>query len=639
VLATYLIRARRHLLRLRRLARPSHPSARDADARAIETAYVAATARLIRRRLQPTIALLVIFVGISVLLEQIAHPDRVWQVGTVYLAEVLICLVAYGMCRTPRFAAHATSIAATMGSLLAVLNGVYIRLAGDGMESLAMAQVCLMTSLVILVPWGWRAQLVVGSAALAGFVLACVQHPPVLPAPWAALGVVVGATTSLAGAFFLERYRRAAFVRAALLKRLSRLQAEEAEISSALLHVAHTLSQNVGRAGALEHVNRLAVDVLGCDWSTTIAIDGDTETFRLVADVGSPPALSAELGGLDLPCNRFPLLARLRPAEVFAATRSELPPLVPAELLDRWDFANALFIPIQRDGDVVGVIVTGYRTRLAPFSDKQHRLALGIADAVAIALDNERLIGDLQAANRLKSDFVSTMSHELRTPLNVILGYTEMLGDRDEAWSRGVSVQLAQRIRRSAVELLELVNDTLDLARLEAGRDVLSEGPVDLGGLFGEVEAELEALAAQKGLTLRWHDGAGSVAIVTDRGKLKTILKNLVGNALKYTHDGSVDVAAWVRNGELTLEVRDTGIGIASSDLTVIFDMFRQVDGQVARPFGGVGLGLHIVKQLVERLRGTIVVESTPRVGSTFTVRLPVGVRPRVEALPAVARA
>jgi len=173
-----------------------------------------------------------------------------------------------------------------------------------------------------------------------------------------------------------------------------------------------------------------------------------------------------------------------------------------------------------------------------------------------------------------------------------------------------------------AREVLDMVEETLDLGRIDAGRESVTRTPVDLDGLFREVAREFEALVPE-GVALKWHNAVGRRAVVGDRVKLKTILKNLVGNALKFTESGTVEVTAQAPGRKLRLAVKDTGIGIAESDLPVIFEMFRQVDGAEKRGTGGVGLGLHIVQRLVGVLGGEIAVKSAPGEGSTFTITLP----------------
>ncbi len=260
---------------------------------------------------------------------------------------------------------------------------------------------------------------------------------------------------------------------------------------------------------------------------------------------------------------------------------------------------------------VAGVILME-RTRRAAFV--RHALLL---DAGAV---KDRLIADLQAANRLKAEFLSTMSHELRTPLNVITGYADILAEDGFGPLTAESLDAVARIRKSARDQLGLITATLDLNRLEAGSYTVEATPVDLDELFAETRQNLDVVA---GVTLRWRNDLGARSVTTDRAKLATIVHNLLDNALKFTPEGEVEVTAAAADGVLAVTVRDTGIGIAADDLPVIFDVFRQLDGSETRAHGGAGLGLHVVKRLAERLGGSVEVESRPGAGSTFRVRLP----------------
>ena len=253
--------------------------------------------------------------------------------------------------------------------------------------------------------------------------------------------------------------------------------------------------------------------------------------------------------------------------------------------------------------------------------------AQGVAVYVAVALDRfrrERRLAeaDLARANLVKTEFVSTMSHELRTPLNVIMGYTEMLDDP----AYGEASFALTRIRQANTELLELIEATLDLNRLEAGRDDPTYGQVALAELWDELAGEFAPIARRARLQLEWTT-AGRSTLWSDRRKLKTIMKNLVGNAVKFTTEGSVSVHALATDEHCLITVRDTGIGIPANALPHVFDMFRQVDSSDRRSYGGVGLGLHIVQRLCRQLGAAVEVASVPSLGTTFTVRLPVAPR------------
>ena len=582
---------------------------------ALRDAQRAETDRLIRSRLDLAVVLFLVFVGASALIDSMQAPARVRPALLMYGLQVLACLLGVGACRLPGSPLRPHAIAAGLASTLAALLSAYNASVGGSVERLAMAQVCLLTGVVVLLPWGWRAQLVVAAAAFASFGVAAPHLFTSDSLLMSVLALVTGTTTTTWGALFLERYRTEASRRAAR-------QAEETEIAATLLRVGETLDAHLGRPDMPERVNRLVVESLGCDWSRIFVYDEARQAFRLHSSVGSGPEAAAELAHLEFPWGSLPLLDALRPGEVLEIADAGNQDLVPPDLMQRVESASALCVPICRREEIIGTLSSGYRTRKGPFSAKQRRLALGIANAIAVALENGRLIADLQAASRLKSEFVATMSHELRTPLNVITGYADLLVEGTFGQLTVEQRDTIERVRRSAFELLELVNATLDLGRLEAGRETVERTPVDLDALFAELGGELDALVPPA-VALHWQSGAGNAPVLTDRVKLKTVLKNLVGNALKFTPAGRVDVTASAATAALTIAVHDTGIGIAAEHLSVIFEMFRQVDGSATRRFGGVGLGLHIAKRLVAILGGRLEVESTPQVGSTFTVTIP----------------
>ena len=588
----------------------------------LRAAYRADTARLLRQRLTVTVGLFVLLVGISVVLEGRYHPEREHTARLVYLTEVVACLGALVACRVPRLREEAATIAAALAAVLAVLLSWYNGHVGGPVERFATAQVCLLSGLVALLPWGWRPQLCVSLVSILSLPLAGAASGADDTFAYAVLALVTGATTSVCGAFFLDRYRHAAFARTELLVRASDQKREEAEIAEALVHIGETVNAQLDQATLLERVSRLAIETVGCDWSSTFVWDTRREAFRLAANAGWNPEVRTELAQLEFPADSLPVIAALRPGEVLEMPDVRTQSLVPLELARRMEASSSCSVPIARGDDIVAVLVNGWRTRTGPMSPKERRLALGIAHATTVAFENARLIADLQSASRLKSEFVATMSHELRTPLNVITGYTDLLADGAFGPLAGGQLDTLVRIRGSALELLDLINATLDLGRLESGREDVAVGLVNVDALFSELGRELETMVVD-GVVLRWRNELGVRPVPTDAVKLKTILKNLVGNALKFTPAGTVDVSATSANGLLTLEVRDSGIGIAASDLPVIFDMFRQADGSSTRRFGGVGLGLYIVKRLVDLLGGTIGVQSQRGLGSLFRVSIP----------------
>ncbi|MEO8260558.1 MAG: ATP-binding protein [Acidobacteriota bacterium] len=246
-----------------------------------------------------------------------------------------------------------------------------------------------------------------------------------------------------------------------------------------------------------------------------------------------------------------------------------------------------------------------------------------------IAQQNEllrRQAIELEQASALKSQFLANMSHEFRTPLNAMLGYTSML-------LQGVAGPVEPPVRRqlNRVEsngrhLLTIINEILDISRIEAGRMPLQLSTFNVGDLVAEVRAELEPIILHSKLTITTMLEKNLRPIRSDRQKLKQILLNLLSNALKFTHQGGVTIAAQRLPGEraVALAVTDTGIGIAAADLEKIFEDFRQLDNSPTRAYGGTGLGLSICRRLAQMLDGRLTVRSQLRKGSSFTLTLPI---------------
>ena len=228
-----------------------------------------------------------------------------------------------------------------------------------------------------------------------------------------------------------------------------------------------------------------------------------------------------------------------------------------------------------------------------------------------------------EAADRTKSEFLATMSHELRTPLYVILGYTDVFLDGGVGSLSAEQVDVLRRIDRNARVLFELISMILDLNRLEAGRLPVEATEVRVADLLAEVRAETQGLCDQSGLACVWRVEEPLPALYTDPGKLKVVIKNLISNAVKFTKEGGMRVRAQAQREGVAISVTDTGIGIPAEAQAFIFESFRQVDSSTTRPYSGSGLGLYIVKRLLELLGGTIVVESEVGRGSTFRVWVP----------------
>jgi PAS domain S-box-containing protein len=265
-------------------------------------------------------------------------------------------------------------------------------------------------------------------------------------------------------------------------------------------------------------------------------------------------------------------------------------------------------------------------------SELEARIREATAD---LAEQNTRLqwqSRELEKANRLKSEFLASMSHELRTPINALIGYTALMLDRIYGELTSRQEDGLNRIQASAQHLLALINDILDLAKIEAGRMPLHLENVSLNEVVTEITQQIEPLIRKKtALDFKVTTPPSDLEMYTDRTKVKQILLNLLSNAVKFTHTGGISLTAENLGDRVRLEVRDTGIGIKESDLDAIWEDFRQVDQSRTREFGGTGLGLSITRKLVDALGGKIETESVYGKGSTFAIILPLRSQARVE--------
>ncbi|MGH7845703.1 MAG: GAF domain-containing protein [Candidatus Binatia bacterium] len=299
-------------------------------------------------------------------------------------------------------------------------------------------------------------------------------------------------------------------------------------------------------------------------------------------------------------------------------------------VLAQLGYRSLLTVPLLREEQIIGGLVV-WRREPGGFSPEVVNLLQTFAAQSVLAIQNARLFLEveekgqqLEAANRHKSQFLANVSHELRTPLNSIIGFTRIVLRRVAAQIPELQKENLQKVLISAEHLLNLINELLDLSKIEAGRmDVYAE-TFKLDDIVRIATATVEPMLKDGSVRLLAELAPDIPPLKTDREKLKQIVLNLLSNSAKFTERGEIKVAAWQEEGSLKLIVSDTGIGMKKEALQYIFDEFRQVDMSTTRKYGGTGLGLAIVKKLVRLLGGEISVESEEGKGSKFTVAIPI---------------
>ncbi|HEV8715122.1 MAG TPA: HAMP domain-containing sensor histidine kinase [Candidatus Binatia bacterium] len=407
---------------------------------------------------------------------------------------------------------------------------------------------------------------------------------------------------------------------------------QEAQTSATLAWVGRELVASLDTPPLLETICRITTEVLGCDCCHLSLWQPQRDAYVLVAGYGDTREQWETLRAASVPRQAVAdLLAHLEREEIIQVLTAAHPTFLPAALLLRAGVTQGLWVALRRGHAIIGGLSPGYRGRTAPFPPQQERIVWGIAQLASLALTNTQFSENLDRVSQLKTDFLATMSHELRTPLSIVIGYIDLLLEEDFGPLTTEQGTPLRRVRKAAYQELELITAMLDVSQLEAGQLPVEVREVEVPELIAELRQEIESAGEKTSLHWEWRVAPELPALYTDRARLKVVLKNLLGNAVKFTDRGSVTVTVQPQKGGLEFCVADTGMGITPEVQAVMFEMFRQGNSALTRRHGGVGLGLYMVKRLLELLGGTVSVESDEMGrGSTFRVWVPSGARSRV---------
>jgi signal transduction histidine kinase len=429
------------------------------------------------------------------------------------------------------------------------------------------------------------------------------------------------------------------------LEERTRELARSVEELQALSEVGQAVSSSLDLQRVLETVVARAVELSGADGGAVYELDEARGEFRLRAT----HRMTEEL--LEVVRRTRMAVERSNPLGEAALTRAPVqwPDILeqPAdvgpepnpilEALRQTGFRAVMAVPLVREERVVGGLVVRRRAPGA-FDQDVVDLVQTFANQSVLAIENARLFQELsekslqlEIASQHKSQFLANMSHELRTPLNAILGYTELILDDIYGETPAPIRDVLERVQQNGQHLLGLINDVLDLSRIEAGRLTLALDEYSMEQVVQTVYTATEALAAEKGLALSVDIQPDLPVGRGDERRLTQVLLNLVGNAVKFTESGSVGIRASAADGRLVVSVRDTGPGIAEDEQGRIFEEFQQADSSSTRAKGGTGLGLAISRRIVALHGGRLWVESKVGEGSTFSFAVPVRVERQAE--------